>query len=316
MSEIEMIERRLQRFAEARDDSDWQDVLHRAGCSTTRSATRWRRPRLTRRRLVAAVIVVVALALPALAISGALGSLFRISARGTPAHPGLYTLHELHGHAKLFAQAGHPIPVTAQANPRTFVRLAFRDGIGVYGARTKRGNHRCFYYGRRKSFRGHPRNALYLEGPGCFALSGNFGEPQRFVNGSGAKNMRQSAAWVKAHPFPSPSSPVLDMSGLTRLPSGQLFIESLVGVAADGVRSIQLLALSDCRPVVTVPVVNDVYIDAHPPKVAETFMVARDHNGKVIWHSSRLDQNPFRRTPLDRKVTRNCGLASGRNPGP
>jgi hypothetical protein len=315
MSEIEMIEQRLQRFAGARDDSDWQDVLRRADCSTTPSATRWRRPRLTRRCLVAAVIVAVALALPALAISGALGSLFRVSAHGTPTHAGLYTLHELHWHAEQFAQSGHPIPDTAQANPRTFVRLAFRDGIGVYGARTKRGNNRCFYYGRRKSFPGHSRSALYLEGPGCFALSGNFGEPQRFANASGAKNTRQSEAWVRAHPFPSPSSPVLDMSGLTRLPSGQLFIESLVGLAADGVRSIQLLALSDCHPVVTVPVVADVYIDAQPPRVAETYLVARDASGRVIWRSSRLDQNPFMRTPLDRKVPRNCGLAGGRDPG-
>ena len=80
-----------------------------------------------------------------------------------------------------------------------------------------------------------------------------------------------------------------------------------MGVAANGVRSIQLLAMSDCHQVVTASVINSAYIDAHSPHVAEAFLVARDASGKVIWHSAPLNTAdprvvPRVRTPLDRKV--------------
>jgi hypothetical protein len=85
------------------------------------------------------------------------------------------------------------------------------------------------------------------------------------------------------------------------------FVAPVVGLAADGVRSMQLLALSDCHPVVTVPVIDNVYINAHPPAVAEGWLVARNAGGKIVWHEPLYVGDPVR-LPLDRSVPRNCGL--------
>jgi hypothetical protein len=354
MSEAVTIEKRLRRFAAVPDDADWQDVLRRAQVTAGRRDTTRRRPRVTRHRLVAAVVVVVALAAAAVAIAG--HSLLGISNHGKRTHPGSFVLHELHWRAGLWKKAGLPVPDTAR--PGTFRQMALRQGIGVYIARSKKDNSLCLYEGQRQSFAGQPPNRLYLNGPGCDAeLQGNFALPYRLERVAGRKgevheSERNDETWLKAHPFPSPARPVLDMSGIgerrtpwptgaspkpTPLPvpqwpkgsgrkgpilaPGQTLrqardvppsewpsVESLVGVAVNRVRSMQVLALSDCHVVATAPVIHNVYIDPHLPPVADLFLVARDASGKVVWKSWPLVSNQYMRTPTERSAPRNCGL--------
>lgn len=236
------------------DRADWEDVFRRAGVAPPRRDEETRRGRFTRRRLVAAVVVALALAVPALAFSGVFSSLFGFSNHGTPVkHKSLRTLHGLH--------------VTG-ARPDTLVQLAYREGIGVYAAVRKSGlsritpsnrrfySHLCFYYG-----------------PSAAESSGGCGKP---------RGTSLSAD------FPSPSDPVWDMSSGFYYPIEAKVpaIKTLVGVAADGVHSVQLLALSDCHPVVTVPVIDNVYIAAKPPVTAESYIVARDARGNVLWDTA------------------------------
>jgi hypothetical protein len=311
MSETATIEARLRRFAAAPDDADWLDVLRRAG-PPTRSEAQRRHPRLTRRRLVAAVVVAIALVVATVAVAGR--SLFGISNHGTRVHTGRFVLAELNGHAWLRGKSGLPAPDIAKSG--TFVQLALRQGIGVYAARSKANSSLCFFLGHRWSLRGQPPHRLYLGGPGCYSGGAGFLLPERLQRLSmlrpGRKAEARVASWLRAHPFPSPARPVFDMSGedfLRSRPYGA-WVSSLVGVTANGVRSIQLLALADCHPVVTVPVINNVYIDAKPPAVAEAFLVARDASGKVIWHSARsyMAVPKLPRIPLERKAPRNCGF--------
>jgi len=166
------------------------------------------------------------------------------------------------GHLFAFSNHGTPIPRMSlrtvhgleaiSARPGSFVQLASRDGIAVYAAHRKTQNKLCFFYGEA----GRPSDL----GGSCLAPG----------------------------TFPSPSLPVWDMSGVS---SGPPFsVQYLVGVAADGVRSIQVLA-RDCHPVATVPVINNVYIDVLKPMapkvgliIGEPYIVARDASGKVVWH--------------------------------
>jgi hypothetical protein len=225
--------------------------------------------RRANRRLVAAAVIVVALALPALAFSGALGSPFGFSNRGTPIPTGDF-------------ETIHALSVTG-AKPGSLVKLAARDGLGVYAARRTKLNHPwashlCFYTG--------PTDGSNLNlGGGCVKPWGNSGV------------------------FPSRSHPVWDMSIMgssvqfPQLPPGGGTVIRLVGVAADGVRSVQVLALSNCQAVVTAPVIDNVYVATKLPLTAEAFIVARDANGKAIWQrlvSTRAKQGA-------------CGLNGGDN---
>jgi hypothetical protein len=85
--------------------------------------------------------------------------------------------------------------------------------------------------------------------------------------------------------FPSAAQPVVDMS-LYALAPGELgpSIQRLAGVAADGVASVQLLALSDCRVVATAPVIDNVYAEDNLPLIPEAVIVARDASGNAVWH--------------------------------
>jgi hypothetical protein len=206
------------------------------------------RHRFSQRRLVMACVLAISLAAPALALSGVLGSTFGFSNQGTPVrHKNLDTIHSLRA---------------TSARPGSFVKLASREGISVYGARSKKGKRLCFYWGP---------NA----GTGsCLAPAD----------------------------FPSPALPVWDMSVITGEPPYS--ITHLVGVAADGVASIQVLD-RDCQPVATVPVIDNVYIDVLKPMapkiglfVGEPYIVARDSSGKLIWHRKVL---PLTHAP-------SCGL--------
>jgi hypothetical protein len=293
---------------------------------------------------------VVALTAAAVAIAG--HSLFGVSNHGKRVYPGAFAVHELHWHAGLWKKLGLPVPDTAK--PGTFRQMALRQGIGVYIARSKKADTLCFYRGDRESLPGQPANRLYLSGPGCDPLSvGNFALPERIskISIGGRRAQARGTAWLRAHPFPSPARPVLDMSSVgeartpwpkgaypkpTPLPvahwpkgsgrkgpilaPGQTLKQAqdvgtsewpsmgpLVGVAANRVRYMQVLALSDCHVVATVPVIDNVYIDAHVPAIADAFLVARDARGRVVWHSPSLAP-AHTRTPLERGAPRNCGL--------
>jgi hypothetical protein len=198
---------------------------------------------------VVAVVVALALALPALAFSGALGTPFGFSNQGTPIPDGGFqTLHALR-------ETG--------AKPGSLVKLAARDGIGVYAARRTKldhpwASHFCFYTG--------PTDGSNLNlGGGCVK------------------------PWQTKGVLPSRAHPVWDMSLMgssvtfPRLPPESGTVTQLVGVAADGVRSVQVLALSNCQAVVTAPVIDNVYVATKLPMTAEAFIVARDASGKAVW---------------------------------
>jgi hypothetical protein len=69
MSDTQMIEERLRGYLAAPDDADWQDVLRRVGETPTRAA-----PLFTRRRMALALAACIAVAVPAVVLSGALTS--------------------------------------------------------------------------------------------------------------------------------------------------------------------------------------------------------------------------------------------------
>jgi hypothetical protein len=275
---------------------DWQDVVRRAGSPSSQGDWFGRRPRLTRRRVVAAVVIVVlALALPALALSGVLDPVFGISNHGKPTHATAFNRQELND--RLFKKLGLPVGPTTVADPDTLVRLASREGIGVYAARSKKGNRRCYYTGQYYPKPDPHPHRLHLGG-GCGPYGFSFALPERLMRVSGQKGTRQQNIWLRTHPFPSPARPILVLSE-----------SPFVGVAANGVRSIQLLALSDCHPLVTVPVIDNTFIDAHPPTAAAAFLVARDASGRIIWHSAKSDlTNQYQRVPTNPTMPKNCGL--------
>jgi len=253
-----------------------------------------RRLRVPPRPALVIALAVLALAIAAVAIGS--HSLFAVSNHCTRVHAGPSVRRVLDGH--IFIKAG--LPFNAQ-KPHSFRRLAFRQGIGIYTARTIKGNHLCYYVGSRY------RGKLLLNGFGCTPAVGELALPGRFWAASGRKAQRDEHAWLRNHPFPSPARPVLVMSGGGG--EGEYTYLQPVGLAANGVRSIQMLPLLDCHPALTVPVIDNVFIDANAPHVAESFMVARNASGKVIWHSAPLDPpGAFVRTPLDRKVPRDCGF--------
>jgi hypothetical protein len=197
---------------------------------------------LPKRRLLAAVAMVAALAIPALAFGGFLGSLFRVSTHGTPVRQG--GLSRVSG----FDLSG--------ATRHSLVELAARDGVGIYAAKTRSGN-QCYFVGPAD------RSKLATEG-----LSG------------GCRNASASKA------FPSASQPVVDTSLFALAPGAAgPSVQRLAGVAADGVISVQVLAL-DCHVVATAPVTDNVYVTDDLPMTPEAQIVARDANGNPVWHEA------------------------------
>jgi len=281
------------------------------------------------RRALVLVVVLVALVIAAVAIAGP--SLFGFSNHGTRARPNSSERGTLEG--QIFKKFGIPTPEATK--PSTFKRLASRQGIGIYSARKLKDNSLCFYMGMhwRKGAQSPtvgPHWRTPGQSPGMFRLErgpecsrgpngGQFALPAGSNFGYGQRASERVSAWLRAHPFPSPARPILDLSMVGAVRSKQLGCSwcskvvwtdfgILAGVAADGVRSVQVLSLSDCRPVVTVPVINNVYIDAQPPQVAAAFLVARDARGKVIWHSWQLE-NQYTHVPLKpEKAPQHCGF--------
>jgi len=247
MSEVEMIETRLRNFLRVpADDTDWQDVLRRAGTVTPRLAEPSRLRRLAGRRLALAVVVVVALAVPALAFSGVLGSLFGFSNQGTPLPPGDLT--------RVSALVDPALRVTG-ATPGSLVQLASRDGWSFYAGRTPSGD------------------TCYFAEP----AAQNPEPTWKTIGGGTCKNAAGESD------FPSPTRPVFNMSSYFN----NEYIERLSGVAADGVSSVQVLALSDCHVVATARVIDNVYVaDNLPTTIHEAQIVARDTSGNVVWHQA------------------------------
>jgi len=182
----------------------------------------------------------------------------------------------------LFGFSNHGAPVEGSlsavhgfdlsgAKPGSVVQLAARGKVGVYGAKTAAGG-LCYFIG--------PANQGKLKSEGL---------------GGGCMNARASAR------FPSTAQPVVDIS-LYALAPGEAgpSIEQLAGVAADGVASIQLLALSDCRVIAATPVTDNVYVANDLPTVPEAQIVARDASGNAVWHEAV--------TPPTNANATSCGL--------
>jgi hypothetical protein len=202
-----------------------------------------RAPRVPRRRLVAAVAVALALAIPALAFSGALDSLFGFSNQGTPPTQDVQWI------------VTDILRFTGE-KPGSVVQLASRQGWTFYEARTTRDV--CYYVAPppRSESDGIPN----LRGGDCKGAAGDAD-------------------------FPSPSRPIYNMSHYLGVPP-KMNVVTLVGVAADGVASVQVLARADCRAVVTAPVIDNVYLADNLPLVPEAQVVARDAGGHVVWHQA------------------------------
>lgn len=296
----EMTRRMAYAYATSAGASSSQPSRHRLGVF---------RRRFGRRALVLAVVLLV-LAIAAVAIASP--SLFGVSNHGRRAHANSSVRAYLEG--QILKKFGLPTP--GAAKPSTLRRLASRQGIWIYSARKVKDNSLCFYMGVHWRNRAQAPNvgpqwrkpgqrpgALQLERAGCSRDAEQFALPAGSNFGYGQKAGERAQAWLRAHPFPSPARPILDLSLVSGVtvhkapcsscsPDVQPDFGILAGVAANGVRSVQVLSLSDCHPVVTVPVINNVYIDAQPPQVAAAFLVARDASGKIIWHSWQLGAAP------------------------
>ncbi len=208
----------------------------------TRSGRPDRRPR---RRLVAVGVVVAALAIPTLAVSGVLGSLFGFSNHGTPV-----------SQDDLLNVTGFNLSGVASGS---LVQLASRDGVGIYAAKTATGN-LCYFTG--------PADQADLRTDGV---------------GGGCMNAAASAR------FPSPAQPVVDISTFVARPPDAIAHASvmrLAGVAADGITSVEVLALTDCHVVAAAPVTDNVYVADNLPSVPAAVIVARDANSNAVWHES------------------------------
>ena len=185
-----------------------------------------------------AAVVAVALAAPARAGRGALGSLFGFSNHGTSV-----------SEADL-SRVSKALRLTGE-KPGTLVRLASRDGWAFYAGRTGSGT------------------VCYFEEP----AGQNPGSGWTAIGNAGCKPAN----------FPSPARPVFNMSSYLN----NQYIERLAGVAADGVASVQVLALPDCHAVATASVIDNVYIaDKLPTTIPEAQIVARDASGNVVWHQA------------------------------
>lgn len=225
-----------------RSRADWAGVLRRAGLAE--SSFRWR-------RLVVAVLIVAALAVPALALSGVLDPLFGVSNQGTP-----IPSSDLSHVSAIIDEVGQ----LTGAPPGTVVQLASRNGWTFYAAGAANGDV-CYFD----------------EAPPGSESDGIPNPP-----GLGGGSCKDAAGEAD---FPSPARPVFNMSHYLNGPPDMSVIV-LAGVAADGVASVQVLALSDCRVVATAPVVDNVYIADNLPLLPEAEIVARDAAGNPVWHQA------------------------------
>ena len=138
--------------------------------------------------------------------------------------------------------------------PSSVVQLASRGGWAFYEARTS-------------------KDVCYVEVP---PPRSEWSDGIPSVAGGGCKNAAGDPS------FPSKTRPIFNMSSILN----NVSIMTLAGVAADGVASVQVLALSDCHVVVTAPVVDNVFLAHNLPYVPEAQIVARNLDGSVVWHQA------------------------------
>ena len=133
----------------------------------------------------------------------------------------------------------------------TVTLLAARGGVGIYAARGA-GGERCFFVG--------PPT----------------GEPREDLSG-GCMNRQASAS------FPSPQTPVLDLSAFVYRPGdvGEL-VRRLQGVAADGVARMQVLGM-DCAVVAEASVERNVYVSADVPERPAAAIVGLGDDGRRVY---------------------------------
>jgi hypothetical protein len=129
MNDSRLIERRIRSFVSSVDDSDWEEVVHRAGVSqrfnlTSASARRGSPPlRRRRRRALLALSLAVVIGVPAAAFADDLGSLLGFSNRGTAV--ATRTLSKDSSLIQDMRQLGFP---------STLELLGTREGIRFYAA--------------------------------------------------------------------------------------------------------------------------------------------------------------------------------------
>jgi hypothetical protein len=87
MSDAQMIEERLRGFRVDADDADWEDVLRRAEMAPKRVPAR-----LSRRRMALALVACIAIAAPAIVLSGLLNSSHKPAASTGPTSSGCVPL--------------------------------------------------------------------------------------------------------------------------------------------------------------------------------------------------------------------------------
>lgn len=125
MNDSRLIERRIRSFVSGVDDSDWDEVVRRAGVRTRMGlASARRRPRpLRRRRLLLALSLAAVIGVPAAAFADDIGSLLGFSNRGTAV--ATRTLSRDSGLLQDMRQLGFP---------STLELLGTRQGIRFYAA--------------------------------------------------------------------------------------------------------------------------------------------------------------------------------------
>jgi hypothetical protein len=346
MSETMAIEERLRRFAASPDDQDWKDVLRRAGLAPAhrRARARWTRRRLVVAVVVVAALTVAAVAVADRSLLGISNHGKRVhpgafvvhelhwhagifKKAGLPAPDtakpgtfrqmalrqgiGVYIARSKKNDALCFYE-GRRQSIAGQPPKRLYLSGPGCDPVS--GGNFALPDRLTHGFGRKAEAK---QEAWLKAHP--FPSSGR---PIMDMSGIGEAR----TPWPKGvTPKPTPLSVPQWPKGLGR--KGPIYskkgpysrarniptwewpsIGPIVGVAVNRVRVVQVLALSDCHVVATVPVINNVYIDAHPPLIADAFIVARDADGKVLWHSWPLE-NHFVHIPSERKsAPRNCGL--------
>ncbi len=125
MNDTRLIERRIRSFVSSVDDSDWEEVVRRAGISLRAASARRGSPpvRRRRRRVLLAVSLAIVIGVPAAAFADDIGSLLGFSNRGTA------------GPTRTLSNDSSLIQDMRQLGfPSTLELLGTREGIRFYAA--------------------------------------------------------------------------------------------------------------------------------------------------------------------------------------
>jgi hypothetical protein len=166
MNDHQVIEDRLRSFVSVADDSDWQDVVRRAGASqrlSVNSLRPRRKPqpqRQRRRRALLALALAAAVAVPAVAFADDIGKLLGLSNQGTPVATSSLS------HDTSLEQAMQEFGF-----PSTLHLLGTRDGITFYAAQKPNGTY-CFAVTETSTPAGAQRPAANVGCDGGFPSAG------------------------------------------------------------------------------------------------------------------------------------------------